>query len=129
MELKAAFFCDGANISREGKVNILGIFSAIASNNFPAVHPHMIFAIMLNGHRSEVGQHSMKINFIDEDGREIIPAFHGTFEILPDNLESNFILNLANIQFKKPGLYAADIVIDNHNMKSVNLKVLQQQIV
>lgn len=126
MEVRAAFFCDAANISKEGKVNILGVFSAITASKFPTAHGHMAFVALINGHRSEIGNHHIKINFIDEDGRELISPFTGNFIINKESPEVNFILNLSNIKLPRPGLYAADIIIDNHNMKTVTLRAMEK---
>ena len=44
MKIPMAFLADEANISQEGKLNVLGIFDRIAAAEFPVVHPRMVFA-------------------------------------------------------------------------------------
>ncbi|MFP5355722.1 MAG: DUF6941 family protein, partial [Gemmatimonadota bacterium] len=39
MHVSFALFADAANISQEGKLNILGVFDAVQVGQLPAVHP------------------------------------------------------------------------------------------
>src|ERR1700710_2993145 len=39
MHLSFALFADAANISQEGKLNILGVFDAVQCGTLPTVHP------------------------------------------------------------------------------------------
>ena len=39
MHVTFALFADAANLSQEGKLNILGVFDALQVGSLPAVHP------------------------------------------------------------------------------------------
>jgi len=41
MEVVLAVLADYANVSQEGKLNIMGIFDIISSEKFPTFHPEM----------------------------------------------------------------------------------------
>src|SRR6266516_902993 len=45
MEVKLALLADGANVSREGKLNLLGIFDTLFARSFPTTHPQMQLVI------------------------------------------------------------------------------------
>ena len=47
MELTLALLADYANISREGKLNIMGIFEQIFALSFPAVHAQLQLVLRL----------------------------------------------------------------------------------
>lgn len=81
MEVKYAFFCDAATVDSAGKLNVLGIFTNINMVKFPGRYHQMYFVAALEGHRSEIGKHKFKINFVDEDGKEIIKPLEGKLEI------------------------------------------------
>lgn len=121
MEVKNAFFCDYANLEVSGKVNVLGIFNDINSVQFPVTQSQFFFVALIEGHRSESGQHQIKINFVDEDGKDVLPSMNAPFEITSNKPDSTFILNLQGVVFSKPGAYSADIVVDNHHLRSVKL--------
>ena len=39
MNVSFALFADAANLSQEGKLNILGVFDAVQVGQTPAIHP------------------------------------------------------------------------------------------
>ena len=41
MDITLAVCCVAANVSREGKLNLLGIFNSIHAAEFPCTHPHL----------------------------------------------------------------------------------------
>lgn len=125
MEVKNAFFCDAAIADSSGKVSVLGIFTNINSKQFPVKHPNMALVAIIEGHRIEAGQHQIKIEFVDSDGHNIIPSMQGTFKIAPGSTTANFILNLQQTSFIKPGIYSADIGVDNQHLRSVTLTLNQ----
>ena len=49
MHVKVALLADYSNVSREGKLNILGIFDTIYAPTFPTTHPHMQLVIRFEG--------------------------------------------------------------------------------
>jgi len=66
-----AVFADAANLSQEGKLNVLGIFDALQVANFPTVHPRAYFVVRLKGSRADVGQHTMSFRWINPRGAEL----------------------------------------------------------
>ena len=49
MHLSFALFADAANLSQEGKLNVLGVFDALQVGGFPAVHPRATLVVRLKG--------------------------------------------------------------------------------
>jgi len=87
----------------------------------------MAFVISMKGHRSEVGQHNIVLNFVDSDGRPIISRFQGIFHVAPRQINVYFINYLQNITFPGPGDYAVDILVDNRHLGSVPLCVMMRK--
>ena len=50
MHVSFALFADAANISQEGKLNILGVFDALQVAAVPAVHPRATLVVRLKAH-------------------------------------------------------------------------------
>ncbi len=121
MEMRHAFFCDAATSDPTGKLNVLGIFDNINAVSFPATHPQLTLVLALRGHRSESGDHVLKIILVDQDGKDIIQPIEGSFTLHPDCLDANLIINIQQLRLAVPGTYAADVTIDNHFLKSVIL--------
>lgn len=71
MHVSFALFADAANLSQEGKLNILGVFDAVHVGQFPALHPRATLVVRLNGTPSDVGEHEMTFRWINPRGSEL----------------------------------------------------------
>jgi hypothetical protein len=49
MHVAFALFADAANLSQEGKLNILGVFDALQVGTLPALHPRATLVVHLKG--------------------------------------------------------------------------------
>lgn len=68
MHVSFALFADAANLSQEGKLNILGVFDAVHVGQFPALHPRATFVVRLKGSPPDVGTHEMTLQWINPRG-------------------------------------------------------------
>jgi len=126
MDVQIAVLCDAAT-DYGGKLNLLGTFDTIVAAQLPAVHPQCSIALRIVFSRIEEGQHKLRINFVDEDGRSIMPGidlpadanFGGEASIL----SRNFIINIQHLKFDKAGHYAIDVAIDGRHETSIPLQV------
>lgn len=132
MEVTLAVLADYSNVSKEGKLNILGIFGIIRARNFPAVHRSMQLVMTFEAPRSEVNTNkNIQIRLLDSDGKQILEI--GSQFMLPNSasgemiIKSNHILSLNDLVFEKPGDYAFSILINGEEKKSVPLKLVQMQ--
>jgi hypothetical protein len=127
MEIEIFALCDAATESG-GKLNILGAFDRISSRQFPSVHPHCAIAIRIRFDRIEEGEHRVRVNFVDSEGKPVIPGPDGNIKIqFPERVQSvcaNMVLVLNGITIEKPGLYSIDLAIDGRYEKSLPLHVV-----
>ena len=73
MNIQVAVLCDAAT-DENGKLNLLGAFDTIYTQQLPAVHPQCSIALRVTfGHEDE-GQHKLRLNFVDADGGSIMPS-------------------------------------------------------
>lgn len=71
MHVSFALFADAANISQEGKLNVLGVFDAVHVAQFPALHPRATLVVRLKGSPSDVGVHPMTMRWVNARGTEL----------------------------------------------------------
>ena len=71
MHISFALFADAANLSQEGKLNILGVFDAVQVASFPTVHPRANLVLRVKGKRSDAGSHSVTLRWLNPDGQEL----------------------------------------------------------
>jgi len=129
MDVKLALLADYSNISREGKLNILGVFDLIRARGFPAVHRSMQLIMMLEAESVEADtDKDIQVKLIDADGRKVFEI--GAQMKLPsprpgEMIKSNQMLNLNDIRFEKPGDYVFHIMINGDLKRSVPVKLIQ----
>ena len=109
MKISMAFLADEANVSQEGKLNVLGIFDRIASAGFPVVHPRMVFAFRVQAEFGDTGQtFPLRVRLMNEEGGVLFEANAEVVAppVAPGELATaNQIFNLVGIRFEQPGAY------------------------
>jgi hypothetical protein len=71
MQVSFALFADAANLSQEGKLNILGVFDALQVTTLPAVHPRAHLIVHLKGTSIDAGKHEVTLRWINPNGSEL----------------------------------------------------------
>jgi hypothetical protein len=71
MHVSFALFADAANLSQEGKLNILGVFDALQVATLPAVHPRAHLVVHLKGTGADLGQHTVSFRWLSPAGHEL----------------------------------------------------------
>lgn len=71
MIVSFAMFADAANISQEGKLNILGVFDAVQVGAMPAVHPRAHLVVRFKGTPMDVGIHRVALRWVNPGGVEL----------------------------------------------------------
>ena len=116
MKIPMAFLADEANISQEGKLNVMGIFDRIAAPDFPVVHPRMVFAFRVHAEFSDTGRvYPVQVRLASEDGEVMFEAM-GEINapiVAPGEFSTaNQVFTLVGVQFPRPGLYRFVVSID-----------------
>jgi hypothetical protein len=129
MNVELFTICEAAT-DQQGKVNILGTFDSIQGGAVPVVHPHCAVVVRLRFAKSEEGEHLIKINIIDEDGKPVVPPFETKGNVRFGNIPRttiavNMILNLQGLKFASFGEYAVDLSVDGRHEASLPLTVSQ----
>ena len=71
MHVSFALLADAANLSQEGKLNILGVFDAVQVAGLPTVHPRASLVVHLKGDSQDVGRHRFGLRWVGPSGREL----------------------------------------------------------
>ena len=128
MNIQVAVLCDAATDDGSNKLNLLGAFDTIYTQQLPAVHPQCSIALRVTFFSGEEGNHTLRVNFMDADGRSIMPDLPAipVEVVLPEDLHfgtRNFIVNIQQMKFENPGLYSVDIRLDDKSQASIPLLV------
>ena len=127
MNIQVAVLCDAAT-DDNGKLNLLGAFDTIYTQQLPAIHPQCSIALRVTFFGGDEGKHNLRLNFVDADGRSIMPDFPPipVEVVLPEEMHfgtRNFIVNIQQLKFDEHGLYAIDITLDDRPQASIPLLV------
>lgn len=104
-----ALIADEANLSQDGKLNVLGAFDRIVTAQFPTVHPKMVFVFRIEaGFSDSLRKVPVRVRLMDEDGSVLFEAGGeiGAPEVRPGDLATAYqLFGLAGIRFPTPGQY------------------------
>ncbi len=128
MDVDLAVVADAANVSQEGKLNILGVFDTIWAREFPFRHPAMVFVLRVRADFTDQGSYDLQVRLIDADGGQLFKA--GGPLTVPHGVpgrpvKPHVIMGLAGVTFHKPGDYSFEVVLADQHLKSVPLFVME----
>lgn len=116
MQLSFALFADSANVSVEGKLNILGVFDALQVASVPTLHPRATVVMRLKGSLDEAGAHRVTLTWLSPDGAELWNS-SGDLEIgppPPGAIEMDFPLILSfDLPISAAGTHRLAVTIDD----------------
>ena len=131
MNIEVFSLCDAATVDVAGKLNVLGAFDTIWTGNMPSVYPQCTIALRIRFENIERGAHTVSVNFVDLDGKHIIPPANGTINInFPDEQRSgsaNLVLNIQMLKLENFGEYSIDLAIDSRKEASLPLFVREKK--
>lgn len=104
-----AVLADEANVSQEGKLNLMGIFDRIAAAEFPVVHPKMVFAFRVEAEFGDAGRlFPVRVTLEDDTGAAL---FEAAGELMAPHVAmgefstANQLFALIGVQFPRAGMY------------------------
>lgn len=126
MQLPIALLADYGNISSDGKLNIMGLFTDINASGFPARHPSMFLALKFSLGLGELKlEHTLSVRFEDADGQKIgeltMPLVFARNE-QGDRLDHNQLIQLRDLVIPAPGRYQFSVLVDGVLLETVPLK-------
>lgn len=126
MLVSFALFADAANLSQEGKLNILGVFDAVQVASVPSVHPRAHLVVRLKGNPLDAGLHTVSLRWVNPSGIELWSS-EGELEVAspPSNVaEMDFpLIASIDLPLDQAGPYTMEIALDHERHADVGLFV------
>ena len=126
MHISFAVFADAANLSQEGKLNVLGVFDAVQVAGLPTIHPRTHYIVRVKADGSDVGTHKLTFRWVSPSEDElwsssgelnVAPAPNPIFEVdLP-------IIAVVDLPLNLPGQYTMQVTLDGQPTASARLFV------
>jgi hypothetical protein len=128
MDVNLAVVADYANVSQDGKLNIMGIFQEVAPPFLPFPLPQMYLVVSFVAGPAEFNSvKNIRVALLDSDGKELL-AFEGQVQV-PKPPKSgrrafiNQVVGLNGVKFERPGDYEFSILIGGETRGTVPLHV------
>jgi hypothetical protein len=129
LKIPMALIADEANISQEGKLNILGGFDRIAAPGFPIIHPKMVFVFRIEAGYGDSGKSvPVRVRLVDEDGAVLFEAGGDIVapEVPPGDFATAYqLFALAGVRFAGPGMYKFVVSLGDLPQHETPLVVVQ----
>ena len=132
MRLLLLLAADYANVTGEGKLNVMGIFGEIRAPSFPTRHPSMHLVVKLVAELGEDGQtRHLTVKLLDTDGATIM-ALSGQVQVPRGEQgirpEVNAIFELRDVVFPKAGPYQFVVLVDKEYKGDLPLLARQVEV-
>ncbi len=126
MMIQMAVLCDAAT-DTASKLSLLGAFDTIHASQLPALYPACTVAVRMVFYNAEDGMHTLRLSFMDADGRPVIPSMEFPLPVaVPADthfVTRNLIINFQHLKFDKPGMYSIDLAVDGRQEAAIPLQV------
>jgi len=128
MKVQLAVVADQANLSADGKLNIMGVFNNIFASQVPVVHLKMYLVMQYLVEASDRSRtRHIAIKFRDPDGIDLLgmdadEQFAADAPLLVTNPQ---VIELTLIRFEQFGEYRFAIEIDAQELATIPLRLVQ----
>lgn len=127
MEVTLALLADYANVTKEGKLNLLGLFDRINAPILPWTHPQMQLVLSFQASPAEYDTtKNVEIKLLDADANTkftISSEFKVPREKSGRNVSINTSIAINNLRFDTEGDYAFHILIGGDAKATIPLRV------
>lgn len=128
MEVALALLADYANVTREGKLNVMGLFTIINAPALPWVHPQMQVVLQFEAGPAEwEAQKEIQVKLLDADANSLLDV-RGSVRVPRGDagrrVHINSIMTFANVKFQAEGDYVFAILIGGETKKEIPLRVI-----
>lgn len=128
MHVSFLLVADCANITTDGKLNVMGIFTSIHAAVFPTQPLEFYLIYQLTAGPAEYERaFRMHLKLLDEDGRELMNV--PVQQVMPrgdhgQHVYLNHILRVQKVVFERAGRHEIVVLVDNDQKASVAIDVL-----
>src|SRR5438034_1810345 len=126
MHISFAVFADGANLSQEGKLNVLGVFDALQVGGFPAIHPRTHFVLRLKGSMDDIGHHTLGFRWLNPADEELWSSDGELIFFFKQKTAYEMdlpIIAVIDLPLNSAGLYTMRVSLDGQPTADVRLFV------
>jgi hypothetical protein len=128
MELQLGFFCDAAQETPEGKLDVQGVFHDLFAPGFPAVQERMVLVMVLDWDRKDRGHYNLKAELVAPDGTVVLTV-DGHSEVDPrpagrPPARTRLVMPLEKAVFPMAGRYHLRVIVKGRRFRGPSLHLV-----
>lgn len=127
MKVTLAVLADYANVTREGKLNVMGLFTHVNARVLPYIHPQMLLVWEAEAGPAEwETRKDVEIKLLDEAASQML-SVRGNLEVPRGEpgrpVRINSVMTFNNVKFDAEGDYVFSILIGGETKKNVSFRL------
>ena len=128
MELIMALVCERAVTTKDGKLDLHGVFNDLFAPGFPARQERLVLVLGLEWDRSDEGRFTFKVDLLDPTGRPVM-SLDGHTDVdrrRPDQppARTRLIMPLKDIVFVNPGAHRFTVRVKGKELAGPALHIM-----
>jgi hypothetical protein len=117
IEVTLAMLADAANLSNDGKLNVLGEFNLLLADEPPWAVVGRSLVVRFEGHAGDIGMHTAALRLLDEDRNLVWATADAQIEFPPAKLpgiraRAVMIVPLPPFALMAEGTYELEVFVD-----------------
>ena len=129
MELIQALVCDRAVTTKDGKLDLHGVFNDLFAAGFPARQERMTLVVGIEWDRSDEGRFNFKVDLLDPTGRPIM-TLDGHTDVDRRGPEqpparTRLIMPLNDVVFTRPGAFRFTLRVKGEELKGPSIHIME----
>ena len=131
MNLQFAFFCEEAQESPSGKLDVRGIFHELYTPGFPAMQDRMVLVLVVDWDRKDQGRYNLKADLVGPSG-QVVLTVDGHSDVDPRPRErpparTRLIMPLQDVVFPEPGRYFLRVTVKGNRFRGPALHLVEME--
>jgi hypothetical protein len=131
VELQLALFCDDAQETPDGKLDVRGVFHDLFAPGFPALQERMVLILVLDWAKKDRGQYNLKAELVAPDKSVVLTVDgHSDVGAQPDGgppARTRLVMPLEKAVFPKPGRYHLRVMVKGKRFKGPSLHLVEME--
>ena len=129
MDLQLAVFCEGAQETPDGKLDVRGVLHDLFAPGFPALQEQLVLVLVMDWDRRDQGSYNLKAELVSPEGRVVLTV-DGHSDVTPQPAgkppaRTRIVMPVEKAVFPVPGRYHLRVIVKGKRFKGPSLHLVE----